>query len=223
MSPVHTIHVDGRPLEVSKILCLARNYAEHAKEMGGGVPKAPVFFLKPPSCLVPGGGEIRMPADIGRVDVETELVAILGGGGQDLAPSQAMELVAGYAVFFDITARDLQGQARKEGQPWAAAKGYDTFGPLSRPVPASAIPEPHDLPIRLKVNGVVRQDSNTRHMVFRIPETLAAISRVMRLEPGDLLATGTPEGVWPIVPGDVLEAEIPGVGSLRCTVAARKP
>lgn len=220
---MHAIQVAGETLEVSKILCLARNYAEHAKEMGGVVPKTPVYFLKPPSCLMPGGGEIRMPTDIGRVDVETELVAVLGRGGQDVVPSEAMKLVAGYAVFFDITARTLQDQARKEGQPWAAAKGYDTFGPISAPVPAKAVPDPHDLAIRLKVNGTVRQDSNTRHMIFRIPETLAAISRVMRLEPGDLLATGTPEGVWPIVPRDVLEAEISGVGGLRCTVAARKP
>ena len=218
-----TLELDGQVLSVTKILCLARNYAEHAKEMGGGVPKAPVFFLKPPSCLLPGGGEIRMPTDIGRVDVETELVAVLGRGGHDLSASEAMELVAGYAVFFDITGRDLQGQVRKDGGPWTVAKGYDTFGPISAPMPARAVRDPHDLRIRLKVNGVVRQDSNTRHMVFRIPETLAAISRVMSLEPGDLLATGTPEGVWPIVPGDVLEAEIPGVGALRCTVAARKP
>jgi 2-keto-4-pentenoate hydratase/2-oxohepta-3-ene-1,7-dioic acid hydratase in catechol pathway len=219
----HTISVDGTTLRVTKILCLARNYAEHAKELGGVIPKAPVFFLKPPSCLLPGGGQILMPTDVGRVDVETELVAILGRGGRDVSPSEAIRLVAGYAVFFDITARELQAAARKEGQPWSAAKGYDTFGPISAAVPASRIPDPHNLPIRVTVNGVVRQDSNTKHMVFRIPETLAAISRVMSLEPGDLLATGTPEGVWPILPGDVLEGEIPGVGSLRCTVAARKP
>lgn len=220
---MHTLEVDGASLTVSKILCMARNYAEHAKEMGGAVPKAPVFFLKPPSCLLPGGGEIRMPTDIGRVDVETELVAVLGRGGHDLAPAEAMKTVAGYAVFFDITGRDLQGQARKEGQPWSAAKGYDTFGPISAPVAAKRVRDPHNLPIRLKVNGVVRQDSNTKYMVFRIPETLSAISRVMSLEPGDLLATGTPEGVWPLAPGDTLEAEIPGVGTLTCTVAARKP
>jgi acylpyruvate hydrolase len=220
---MHPLRIEGEVLEVSKIVCLARNYAEHAKELANVVPTQPVFFLKPPSCLLPGGGEIRMPMDMGRVDVETELVAILGRGGRDVHPSDAMELVAGYAVFFDITARDLQGRARKEGQPWTAAKGYDTFGPISAPIPARKVPDPHDLPIRLEVNGVVRQDSNTRHMVFRIPETLAAISRVMSLEPGDLLATGTPEGVWPLAPGDRLEAEILGVGSLRCTVAARKP
>lgn len=219
---MHAIQVGRERLEVTKILCLARNYSEHAKELGGVTPKAPVFFLKPPSCLVPGGGEIRLPTGIGRVDVETELAVVLGRGGHDVPPADAMKLVAGYAVFFDITGRDLQRTAAKEGNPWTAAKGYDTFGPISPVVPARKVPDAQDLALRLRVNGTVRQDSNTKHMIFRIPETLAAISRVMALEPGDILATGTPEGVCPINPGDVLEAEIPGVGSLRCTVAARK-
>ncbi len=219
----HTLDVDGQILTVSKIVCMARNYAEHAKELGHSLPKEPVYFLKPPSCLMPGGGEIRMPTGVGRVDVETELAVVLGGSGRDATPAEAAQLVAGYAVFFDITGRDLQRAAAKEGNPWSAAKGYDTFGPISPLVPARTVPDPHDLPLRLRVNGTVRQDSNTKHMVFRIPETLAAISRVMALEPGDVLATGTPEGVWPIRPGDVLEAEIAGVGSLRCTVGARKP
>lgn len=218
----HTLDVDGRTLTVSKIVCMARNYAEHAKELGHALPKEPVYFLKPPSCLLPGGGEIRMPVGVGRVDVETELAVLLGGGGRDLTPAEAGPLVAGYAVFFDITGRDLQRAAAKEGNPWAAAKGYDTFGPISPVVPARKVPDPHALDLRLRVNGTVRQDSNTRHMIFRIPETLAAVSRVMSLEPGDLLATGTPEGVWPLNPGDVLDAEIPGVGTLHCTVAARK-
>lgn len=218
----HTLEVDGKTLTVSKIVCMARNYAEHAKELGHALPKEPVYFLKPPSCLMPGGGEIRVPTGVGRVDVETELAVIIGGSGRDLSPAEAAKLVAGYAVFFDITGRDLQRAAAKEGNPWTAAKGYDTFGPVSAVVPAAKVPDPHNLPLRLRVNGTVRQDSNTKHMVFRIPETLAAISRVMALESGDILATGTPEGVWPIQPGDVLDAEIPSVGTLRCTVAARK-
>ncbi len=219
----HILQVDGTSLTVSKIVCLARNYAEHAKELGHALPKEPVYFLKPPSCLMPGGGEIRIPTNVGRVDVETELAVVVGSAGRDLAPAEAAKIVAGYAVFFDITGRDLQRAAAKEGNPWTAAKGYDTFGPISAVVPARSVPEPHNLAIRLRVNGTVRQDSNTKHMVFRIPETLAAISRVMALEPGDILATGTPEGVWPLAPGDVLEAEIGGVGTLHCTVAARKP
>ncbi len=218
----HTLDVEGKTLTVSKVVCLARNYAEHARELGHVLPKQPVYFLKPPSCLVPGGGEIRMPTDIGRVDVETELAVLLGSGGRDIDVSEALDLVAGYAVFFDITGRDVQRGAAREGHPWTTAKGYDTFGPISAIAPARSVPDPHDLPIRLRVNDIVRQDSNTKHMIFRIPETLAAISRVMSLEAGDVLATGTPEGVWPLQPGDVLEAEISGVGRLRCTVAARK-
>ncbi len=219
----HTLDVDGRTLTVSKIVCMARNYAEHAKELGHALPKEPVYFLKPPSCLVPGGGEIRMPAGVGRVDVETELAVVVGGSGHDLTPSEAGRLVAGYAVFFDITGRDLQRASAKDGNPWTAAKGYDTFGPISPVVPAPKVPDPHNLDIRLLVNGTLRQNSNTKYMIFRIPETLAAVSRVMSLEPGDVLATGTPEGVWPILPGDTLEAEIAGVDRLRCTVTARKP
>ena len=219
----HTLVVDGKSLTVTKIVCLARNYAEHAKELGHALPKAPVYFLKPPSCLLPGGGEIRMPTSVGRIDVETELAVVVGGTGRDFAPAEAAKLAAGYAVFFDITGRDLQRAAAKEGNPWTAAKGYDTFGPISAVVPASRVPDPGNLDLRLRVNGTVRQDSNTRHMLFPIPETLAAISRVMSLEPGDILATGTPQGVWPIQPGDELEAEIPGVGRLACRVAARKP
>ena len=219
----HTLVVDGKSLTVTKIVCLARNYAEHAKELGHALPKAPVYFLKPPSCLLPGGGEIRMPTSVGRIDVETELAVGVGGTGRDFAPAEAAKLAAGYAVFFDITGRDLQRAAAKEGNPWTAAKGYDTFGPISAVVPASRVPDPGNLDLRLRVNGTVRQDSNTRHMLFPIPETLAAISRVMSLEPGDILATGTPQGVWPIQPGDELEAEIPGVGRLACRVAARKP
>lgn len=215
--------MDGATYTVSKILCMARNYADHAKELGHALPKAPVYFLKPPSCLLPGGGEIRMPVGVGRVDVETELAVVLGAGGTDVSASEAMHLVAGYAVFFDITGRELQRTAAKEGNPWTIAKGYDTFGPISPVVPAWKVPDPGNLTLRLRVNGTVRQDSNTKHMVFGIPETLAAISRTMSLEAGDILATGTPEGVWPINPGDVLEAEIPSVGTLRCTVAARKP
>lgn len=220
---VHTLDVDGTTLTVSKIVCMARNYAEHAKELGHALPKEPVYFLKPPSCLLPSGGEIRIPVGVGRVDVETELAVVVGRTGCDLTPAEAAKLVAGYAAFFDITARDLQRAAAQVGSPWTAAKGYDTFGPISPVVPARQIPDPGALDLRLRVNGTVRQDSNTKHMIFKIPETLAAISRVMALEPGDILATGTPEGVHPIQPGDVLEAEIPGVGRLRCTVAARKP
>ena len=215
------LSVGRRGLAVSKILCVARNYADHAKEMGNPVPDEPIFFLKPATALLRDGGTILLPPQSRRVEVETELAAILGRGGRDVAAKDATSLVGGYAVFIDITARDLQAKARKEGSPWTAAKGFDTFAPISDAVPADRVQNPHNLPIRLRVNAVVRQDSNTGQMVFRIPELIEAASRILTLERGDVLATGTPAGVWPIAPGDVLEAEIPRVGRLRCTVAAR--
>ncbi len=215
------ITVGGRRIHATKVLCVARNYADHAKEMNTPVPTEPIFFLKPTTSLLPGGGRILLPPESHRVEVETELAVVLEHGGADLAPEQAMGLVAGYAVFFDITARDLQAKARTEGSPWTASKGYDTFAPISTGMAASRVPDPHGLPIRLKVNGVLRQDSNTSRMVFRIPQLIAAASRIMSLERGDVLATGTPAGVRPVVAGDVLEGEIPGVGSLACTAVAR--
>jgi 2-keto-4-pentenoate hydratase/2-oxohepta-3-ene-1,7-dioic acid hydratase in catechol pathway len=216
------ILLDGQPVAVSKVLCVARNYADHAKEMGTPVPKEPVFFLKPSSALLPGGGTILLPPQSQRVEVETELAVILGAGGRDVRAADSMGLVAGYAVFYDITARDLQATARKEGSPWTAAKGFDTFAPISEAVPASRIPDPHSLEIRLRVNGIIRQNSNTSQMVFRIPELIEAASQIMSLEPGDILATGTPSGVWPIVSGDEVLADIDRVGTLRCKVAPRK-
>jgi len=189
--------------------------------MGNPVPSEPIFFLKPTTALLPDGGTVLLPAESSRVEVETELAVVLGEGGRDVSEEAAMGLVAGYAVFFDITARDLQSKARQEGSPWTASKGFDTFAPISRGIAAALVPDPHALPIRLRVNGVMRQDSNTREMVFRIPRLLAAASRILTLERGDVLATGTPAGVWPIAPGDVLLAEIDGVGRLRCDVTPR--
>ncbi len=215
------LEIAGKPVPPSKILCVARNYVDHAKEMGTAVPEEPIFFLKPTTSLLPGGGTILLPRESKRVEVETELAAILGAGGRDVDAGDAMRLVAGYAVFFDITARDLQTKARKDGSPWTASKGFDTFAPISEGVLANRVRNPHGLSIRLRVNDAIRQDSNTGQMVFRIPKLIEAASRIMTLEPGDVIATGTPAGVWPIAPGDVLEADIEEVGRLRCTVAAR--
>src|SRR5437773_1661092 len=215
------VAVGDRVIRVPKILCVARNYADHAKEMGTPVPTEPIFFLKPTTALLPTGGTILLPPQSKRVEVETELAVILGTGGREVPVDRAMTLVGGYSVFFDITARDLQAKARADGSPWTAAKGFDTFAPMSEPIPPEHVSDPHALWIRLKVNGIVRQDSNTRQMIFRIPQLIEAASQIMTLEVGDVIATGTPAGVWPIRPGDVLEAEIPRVGTLRCTVAAR--
>ncbi len=213
--------IAGKPIPLSKLLCVARNYVDHAKEMGTAVPDEPIFFLKPATSLLSGGGTVLLPRESKRVEVETELAVILGAGGRDVAAGDAMRLVAGYAVFFDITARDLQTKARKDGSPWTASKGFDTFAPISPGVPANRVRDPHALSIQLRVNDAVRQDSNTGQMVFRIPQLIEAASRIMTLERGDVIATGTPAGVWPIADGDVLEGDIEEVGRLRCTVAAR--
>src|SRR5216110_1502177 len=218
---IRDLAIGHRTVPISKILCVARNYADHAKEMGTPVPNQPIFFLKPTTALLLGGGTILIPPESMRVEVETELAVILNEGGRDISSASAMDHVAGYSVFFDITARDLQAKAREEGSPWTAAKGFDTFAPISKGVVALRGIDPHGLSIRLRVNGVVRQDSNTSQMVFRIPQLIEASSRIMTLEEGDVLATGTPAGVWPIVSGDVLDAEISLVGTLRCNVASR--
>ena len=160
-----------------------------------------MFFLKPATSLLLGGGEILLPPESNRVEVETELAAILGREGRAVTESEAMGHVAGYAVFFDITARDLQAAARKEGSPWTASKGFDTFAPVSEPVHAGRVGDPHHLSIRLRVNGIVRQDSNTEEMVFGIPRLIADASRIMTLEAGDILATGTPRGRLADCPG----------------------
>src|SRR3989475_10567030 len=136
--------------------------------MGSPVPTQPIFFLKPTTALLPNGGTILLPPQSRKVEVETELGVILGSGGSDVPGDEAMALVAGYAVFFDITARDLQAKAREDGSPWTAAKGFATFAPVSEAVAAGRDLDPHQLPIRLRVNRAVPQDSNTNHMVFRI-------------------------------------------------------
>jgi len=155
---ISEVAVGDRVVRVPKILCVARNYADHAKEMGTPVPQEPIFFLKPTTALLPGGGTILLPPESKRVEVETELAVILKAGGRDVSAAKAMDLVGGYAVFFDITARDLQAKAREEGGPWTAAKGFDTFAPISKGVVAHRGIDPHGLSIRLRVNGVVRQD-----------------------------------------------------------------
>ena len=221
MTALRTVAIGPSRVRVAKILCVAKNYEDHAREMNSRLPDAPIFFLKPRTSLLSDGGTVLLPPESTRVEVETELAAILGRGGCDVERDDAMDLVAGYAVFFDITGRDLQAQARKDGSPWTAAKGFDTFATVSDAVAASKVRDPHALPIRLRVNGVIRQDSTTSKMVFGIPSLIAAASRIATLERGDIPATGTPAGVWPIAVGDMLDAEIPGVGRLPCDVAAR--
>ncbi|WP_457753074.1 fumarylacetoacetate hydrolase family protein [Thermococcus sp.] len=206
----------------SKIICLGRNYAEHAKELGHEVPKEPVIFLKPPSALIGPNQTIILPRKSKEVHHEVELAVIIGKRGKNIPRERAMDHVLGYTILLDITARDLQWEAKRKGLPWTVAKGFDTFAPIGpRIVPKEEL-DPGDLEIGLKVNGEVRQLSRTGKMIFKIPEIIEYISSIMTLEKGDIIATGTPEGVGPLRHGDTVEAWIGGIGVLKENVLAER-
>ncbi len=196
------------PAAPSKIICVGRNYAAHAKEHGVDVPKIPLIFLKPPSALIADGETIVLPPQSQQVEHEAELTVVIGRRGFRITPEDAFSHVFGYAIANDVTARDLQ---RSDGQ-WTRAKGFDTFCPLGPWIETEF--DPADAVITCKVNGELRQMASTRDMIFTIPQLIAYISSVMTLEPGDIILTGTPAGVSPLHPGDTVEAEIEGIGKL---------
>lgn len=199
----------------SKIVCVGRNYLEHARELGNEVPERPLIFLKPPSALVGGGEAIVLPRQSERVEYEGEIALVIGRRGRDVAAGEAWDYVAGVAPLNDVTARDLQ---KTDGQ-WTRAKGFDTFCPLGAVVPLEGT-DRDGLEVITRVNGQERQRGHIRQMAFDVPTLIAYISSVMTLEPGDVIATGTPAGVGPLQPGDVVEVEIPGAGILSNPVEA---
>jgi 2-keto-4-pentenoate hydratase/2-oxohepta-3-ene-1,7-dioic acid hydratase in catechol pathway len=199
----------------SKIVCVGRNYVEHARELGNEVPERPLIFLKPPSSLLQEGETIRLPGASKQVEHEGEIAVVIGRRAWQVPAERALEVIAGYAPLNDITARDLQ---RSDGQ-WTRAKGFDTFCPLGGMIPADGI-DPSSLEVICRVNGEQRQHGRAADMAFSIPVLIEYISGVMTLEPGDVIATGTPAGVGPLKPGDVVEVEIPGIGILRNPVQA---
>jgi 2-keto-4-pentenoate hydratase/2-oxohepta-3-ene-1,7-dioic acid hydratase in catechol pathway len=199
----------------SKIVCVGRNYLEHARELGNEVPERPLIFFKPPSSLVADGEAIVLPAASQRVEHEGEIAVVIGRTARNVAAADAWDYVAGIAPLNDVTARDLQ---KTDGQ-WTRAKGFDTFCPLGTMVPIEGI-QRDDLEVVCRVNGEVRQHGRVADMAFGIPVLIEYISGVMTLEPGDVIATGTPAGVSPLQPGDVVEVEIPGVGIIRNPVQA---
>ncbi|ETI56753.1 hypothetical protein F442_00785 [Phytophthora nicotianae P10297] len=205
-----------------KIIAIGKNYEAHAREMGAtSAPKDPVLFLKPTTSYVRNGGSVLLPPGIGEVHHEVELGVVIGKGGKDIAESASMDHVAGYALAIDMTARDLQAKAKKAGFPWTHAKGLDTFTPISDFIPKSVVPSPHDLNLWLKVDDELRQNGNTGDMVHNIPFLISYVSRIMTLEEGDLLITGTPEGVGPAPVGSVLTAGITGLIDVRFPVETR--
>jgi 2-keto-4-pentenoate hydratase/2-oxohepta-3-ene-1,7-dioic acid hydratase in catechol pathway len=201
-------------LRPSKIVCVGKNYRDHAREMGGEVPPEPLLFFKPPSALIPSGAPIVLPALSTHVEHEAEIGVVVGRRLRRAAEDEVMEGVAGFVCLNDVTARDWQ---RRESQ-WARAKGFDTFCPAGPRIAGGL--DWRSLEVFGRVNGALRQHGRSRDMAFGIPFLLSHISGVMTLEPGDLIATGTPAGVGRLVAGDVVEVEIPGVGVLRNPVVA---
>jgi 2-keto-4-pentenoate hydratase/2-oxohepta-3-ene-1,7-dioic acid hydratase in catechol pathway len=200
------------PTQPTKIVCVGFNYRDHAEEMEVEIPKEPVFFLKPPSALLPHGAPIIYPRHTRQLDYEGELAVVLGRRCRGLRPEDVPEVVLGYSILNDVTARDVQ----KVEKQWVRAKAFDGSAPYGPWVVTDL--DPTDVRIITRVNGEVRQDRSTRHMVFDVFELVAEVSRFMMLESGDVIATGTPPGVGSLEPGDQVEITIEGIGTLENTV-----
>jgi 2-keto-4-pentenoate hydratase/2-oxohepta-3-ene-1,7-dioic acid hydratase in catechol pathway len=201
------------PVVPGKILCVGRNYAEHIKETNAEVPTSPLIFFKPPSSVIGPNQTIFLPPQSEQVDHEAELAVVIGRRGRWIQPPDASGFIYGYTVANDITARDLQ---RKDGQ-WTRSKGFDTFCPLGPWVETEF--NPADAMITCHVNGELRQMASTRDMIFHIDQLIAYVSSIMTLEVGDVILTGTPAGISPLHPGDIVEAAIEGIGKLTNTVS----
>ncbi|MBM4200420.1 MAG: fumarylacetoacetate hydrolase family protein [Gammaproteobacteria bacterium] len=212
--------IDPRQYCTRTLFGIGRNYAAHARELGNPLPTEPVVFLKPASALLYNGGTIRLPPESSNVQHELELVLLLGAGGRHLSIDQAWRAIAGYGIGIDVTARDLQRKAQAAGNPWSIAKGFDTFAPISTFVASESIANPHAIGFELRVNGKLRQTGNSGEMLFNCGEIVAYLSTIFTLYPGDLIFTGSPEGVGTIRPGDRLVARfVDGSTSLEVDAA----
>ena len=221
--PSVAIAQDARRFPVRRIFCIALNYAAHAREMGkdpakGGDAGPPVFFSKPADAVVASGATIPYPTLTHNLHHEIELVAALGTGGADIPPEQALDCVFGYAAGIDLTRRDLQAAARSAGWPWDMSKGFDHSAPIGAIRPVAAIGHPTRGRIALSVNGVLRQAGDLSDLIWSVPDIIAALSRNVALAPGDLIFTGTPSGVGPLLPGDRVEGEVERVGSVAVSI-----
>jgi len=203
------------PLYPGKIIALGNNYHKHIREMNNKVPAQPVIFGKWSSTVIGQGVAIEKPSWIGMMSFEAELAFIIGNEARNVPAAEAMKYVAGYTCLNDVTARDLQRRDRAEQNPWMQSKNFDTFTPLGPCVLlAGAVKEPVEIGVRSRLNGVERQNGNTRDFIFDIPTVIEYITKIMTLEPGDIVTTGTPEGVGALEPGDVIEVECEGIGTL---------
>jgi 2-keto-4-pentenoate hydratase/2-oxohepta-3-ene-1,7-dioic acid hydratase in catechol pathway len=200
------------PRKPSKIICVGLNYSDHAKELSMKLPEEPIIFLKPPSAVIWNNAKIKYPAMSKQVDYEAELAVVIKKRGKNIPENRAADYILGYTCLNDVTARDLQ---KKDGQ-WTRAKSFDTFCPIG-PRIVSGI-NPGNLKIELFVNGKLKQSSRTSNLIFKIPRLISFISRIMTLEKYDVIATGTPVGVGPVLPGDKIEVKIEKIGTLTSFV-----
>jgi len=208
----------NKKVTIGKIICLARTYKKHAEEMNAQVTEDPILFLKPESSIVFNNESVIIPKLSSCLHHEVELGVIIGKDGKHITQKNAMDHVLGYCVALDITARDIQSVAKKNGWPWSIAKGFDTFAPISNVVLKDAISNPLNLDLKLKINNALKQQSNTKNMVFSIEQIIKFVSKVMTLKRGDLILTGTPEGVGEIVEGDIIEAFLGEICFLKVDV-----
>ena len=199
------------PTKPSKIICVGLNYHDHAEELNMETPNEPLIFMKPPSAVIGHGGKIIYPKASRQVDYEAEIAVVIGKRCRNITADRANDVIAGYTCFNDVTARDFQ---RSDGQ-WTRAKSFDTFAPFGPYIASPDEFDPENAPIKSRINGELRQDSNTSNLIFDIPTLIEFISGIMTLELGDIIATGTPAGVGELQRGDIVEIEIEGIGILR--------
>lgn len=206
-------------LQFRNIFCIGRNYVEHAQELQNEVPAQPLVFLKPTSSIIFDGDAIHIPPQSKNVHHEVELAVAIDKAGKDIPKEKVLEHIGGYGIGIDVTARDIQQKAKDKGHPWSVAKGFDTFAPLSTFVKKNQIANPQNIDLHLTVNGETRQSDNTKLMIFSVADLIHYLSTIFTLQPGDIILTGTPKGVSPIVSGDTIEASLDsGLTTLSVTV-----
>jgi fumarylpyruvate hydrolase len=211
--------MSSNPFPVRRIYCVGRNYAAHAQEMGGDAQReAPFFFMKPAQAILPNHSVMPYPPGTTDLQYEVELVVALSLGGSNIPVDKANDYIFGYAVGLDMTKRDVQRAAREQGRPWDMSKGFDYSAPCSALTPEFYTGVIARGKIELKVNGEVRQNADVGEMIWKIPETISYLSQLVELFPGDLIFTGTPAGVGPVVKGDVIEATVAGLEPLIITI-----
>ena len=217
--PVLPVAGSSDEFPIRRIFCVGRNYAAHAREMGADPDREPpFFFMKPADAIVPLGGKVPYPPATNDLHHEIELVAAIGVAGRDIPAERALDHVFGYGVGLDLTRRDLQGEAKKAGRPWDMGKGFDHSAPCSAIHPAAKIGHPEKGAIWLKVNGQDRQKGDLADLIWSVPETIAYLSGLVGLAPGDLIYTGTPEGVGAIKVDDTLLGHVDGIDDLEVTI-----